>query len=46
MYRGQPSSVTQVQKDRDGLGHNSVNAIPNHEKYHFVSFGPQINQQK
>lgn len=45
VYRGQPSSITQVQKDRDGFIQHSVNAIPNHDKFHF-SFVPQINQQK
>lgn len=47
VYRGQPSTVTQVQRDRDGLLHQpSVNAIPNHGKIGSFAFGSQINQHR
>lgn len=47
VYRGQPSTVTQVQRDRDGILHQpSVNAIPNHGKIGSFAFGSQINQHR
>ncbi|KAJ3622705.1 hypothetical protein MTP99_018990 [Tenebrio molitor] len=46
VYRGQPSTVGQVQRDRDGLRHS--NAIPNYsgrgEKIGVISFGTQQQQ--
>ncbi|XP_037032249.1 mucin-5AC isoform X2 [Bradysia coprophila] len=45
VYRGQPSTVTQVQRDRDGLLHQpSVNAISTHGKIGSFAFGSQIGQ--
>ena len=39
VYRGQPSTVTQVQRDRDGIIHQpSVNAIPTQNKVGSFSF--------
>lgn len=39
VYRGQPSTVTQVQRDRDGLIHQpSVNAIPTQQKVGSFAF--------
>lgn len=48
VYRGQPSTVTQVQRDRDGIIHQpSVNAIPNnHGKIGSFAFGSQINNNQ
>lgn len=47
VYRGQPSTVGQVQRDRDGLRH--TNAIPNYggrsEKIGVISFGTQQQSQ-
>ncbi|KRG02470.1 uncharacterized protein Dmoj_GI16440, isoform J [Drosophila mojavensis] len=40
VYRGQPSTVSQVQRDRDGILHQaSINAIPNHGKIGSYTFG-------
>ncbi|XP_055296768.1 mucin-5AC [Sitodiplosis mosellana] len=44
VYRGQPSTVGQVQRDRDGLITQHVNALPSHGKVGSFSFGSQINQ--
>ncbi|XP_044257338.1 uncharacterized protein LOC123006716 isoform X2 [Tribolium madens] len=48
VYRGQPSTVGQVQKDRDGLRHS--NAIPTYngrsERIGVISFGTQQQQQQ
>ncbi|XP_059617787.1 mucin-2 [Phlebotomus argentipes] len=45
VYRGQPSTVGQVQRDRDGiLQQSSVNAIPSHGKVGSFAFGSQVNQ--
>jgi len=48
VYRGQPSTVGQVQRDRDGLRHS--NAIPNYnngrEKIGVISFGTQQQSQQ
>ncbi|XP_068916350.1 uncharacterized protein Cda5 isoform X3 [Tenebrio molitor] len=48
VYRGQPSTVGQVQRDRDGLRHS--NAIPNYsgrgEKIGVISFGTQQQQYR
>ncbi|XP_058980544.1 uncharacterized protein LOC101899401 isoform X2 [Musca domestica] len=42
VYRGQPSTVSQVQKDRDGILHQaSINAIPSNDKYSSYNFGSQ-----
>lgn len=42
VYRGQPSTVSQVQRDRDGILHQpSINAIPNHGKIGSFAFGSQ-----
>ncbi|XP_046804011.1 mucin-5AC isoform X6 [Lucilia cuprina] len=42
VYRGQPSTVSQVQKDRDGIIHQaSINAIPNNDKFSSYNFGTQ-----
>lgn len=42
VYRGQPSTVTQVQKDRDGIIlQPSVNAIPTQQKGGSYSYTPQ-----
>ncbi|KAM7351087.1 chitin deacetylase-like 5 [Cochliomyia hominivorax] len=42
VYRGQPSTVSQVQKDRDGIIHQaSINAIPNNDKFSSYNFGNQ-----
>lgn len=47
VYRGQPSTVTQVQRDRDGILHQpSVNAIPIHGKVGSFAFGSQIGQHR
>lgn len=43
VYRGQPSLIGQVQRDRDGT---SVNSIHNQGKIGSFSFGSQINQHK
>lgn len=43
VYRGQPSTVTQVQRDRDGiLLQPSVNAIPTQQKSGSFSFNSQL----
>ncbi|CAO1405303.1 unnamed protein product [Diamesa hyperborea] len=43
VYRGQPSTIGQVQRDRDGiLQQSSVNAIPNQAKIGSFAFGSQI----
>ncbi|XP_017854022.1 uncharacterized protein LOC108607618 isoform X1 [Drosophila busckii] len=41
VYRGQPSPVSQVQRDRDGIAiqQASINAIPNHGKIGSYAFG-------
>uniref|UniRef100_A0A1B0CKK7 Putative mucin-5ac-like protein n=1 Tax=Lutzomyia longipalpis TaxID=7200 RepID=A0A1B0CKK7_LUTLO len=45
VYRGQPSTVGQVQRDRDGIfQQSSVNAIPSHGKVGSYAFGSQVNQ--
>nr|XP_015837856.1 PREDICTED: chitin deacetylase 5 isoform X3 [Tribolium castaneum] len=48
VYRGQPSTIGQVQKDRDGLRHS--NAIPTYsgrsERIGVISFGTQQQQQQ
>ncbi|XP_031627349.1 uncharacterized protein LOC116343441 isoform X2 [Contarinia nasturtii] len=44
VYRGQPNTVGQVQRDRDGLITQHVNALPSHGKVGSFSFGSQINQ--
>jgi hypothetical protein len=42
--RGQHSTVTQVQRDRDGLIlQPNVNAIPNQQKGGSFSFGSQLS---
>lgn len=42
VYRGQPSTVSQVQRDRDGIIQQaSLNAIPNHGKIGSFAFGSQ-----
>ncbi|XP_067623837.1 mucin-2-like isoform X2 [Eurosta solidaginis] len=42
VYRGQPSTVSQVQRDRDGILHQaSINAIPSHGKIGSYAFGSQ-----
>ncbi|XP_055644926.1 mucin-2 isoform X2 [Toxorhynchites rutilus septentrionalis] len=42
VYRGQPSTVTQVQRDRDGiLQQPSVNAIPTHAKVGSFAYSAQ-----
>ncbi|XP_055711617.1 uncharacterized protein LOC129806847 isoform X3 [Phlebotomus papatasi] len=47
VYRGQPSTVGQVQRDRDGiLQQSSVNAIPSHGKVGSFAFGSQVNQYR
>lgn len=47
VYRGQPSTVGQVQRDRDGIfQQSSVNAIPNHGKIGSFAFGSQVNQHR
>ncbi|XP_055921158.1 uncharacterized protein LOC129952548 isoform X4 [Eupeodes corollae] len=47
VYRGQPSTVGQVQRDRDGILHQaSINAIPNHGKIGSFAYGAQINQYR
>ncbi|XP_055837090.1 uncharacterized protein LOC129905597 isoform X5 [Episyrphus balteatus] len=47
VYRGQPSTVGQVQRDRDGIIHQaSINAIPNHGKIGSFAYGAQINQYR
>lgn len=43
VYRGQPSTVGQVQRDRDGLITQHVNALPSHGKVGSFSFGSQVN---
>lgn len=45
VYRGQPSTVGQVQRDRDGIfQQQSVNAIPTQAKVgSFAYVNPQIN---
>ncbi|KDR09618.1 hypothetical protein L798_00411 [Zootermopsis nevadensis] len=52
VYRGQPSTVGQVARDRDGLRHQVTNAIPvpsgrvaSGEKIGVISFGSQQQQQ-
>ncbi|CRK87678.1 CLUMA_CG001471, isoform A [Clunio marinus] len=43
VYRGQPSTVTQVQRDRDGIIHQpSVNAIPTQQKGGSFVFNSQL----
>lgn len=43
VYRGQPSTVTQVQRDRDGILHQpSVNAIPTQTKVGSFAYVPQV----
>ncbi|GAB0091855.1 mucin-5AC [Sergentomyia squamirostris] len=45
VYRGQPSTVGQVQRDRDGiLQQSSINSIPSHGKVGSFAFGSQVNQ--
>ncbi|XP_023165748.2 uncharacterized protein LOC111595989 isoform X5 [Drosophila hydei] len=40
VYRGQPSTVSQVQRDRDGILHQaSINSIPTHGKIGSYTFG-------
>ncbi|XP_069702425.1 nuclear pore complex protein DDB_G0274915-like isoform X3 [Periplaneta americana] len=53
VYRGQPSTVGQVARDRDGLRHQVTNAIPappgrvaSGEKIGVISFGTQHQQQQ
>lgn len=46
VYRGQPSTIGQVQRDRDGLITQHVNALPSHGKVGSFSFGSQLNQHK
>ena len=46
VYRGQPSTVGQVQRDRDGLHHSSVNAIPNHGKFGSYAFEAAVQQHQ
>ncbi|XP_023721414.1 mucin-12 isoform X4 [Cryptotermes secundus] len=53
VYRGQPSTVGQVARDRDGLRHQVTNAIPappgrvaSGEKIGVISFGTQQQQQQ
>lgn len=46
VYRGQPSTVGQVQRDRDGLITQHVNALPSHGKVGSFSFGSQVNQHR
>uniref|UniRef100_A0A1A9W0I4 NodB homology domain-containing protein n=1 Tax=Glossina brevipalpis TaxID=37001 RepID=A0A1A9W0I4_9MUSC len=43
VYRGQPSTVSQVQRDRDGIIHQpNINVIPNHDKFSsYSSYGNQ-----
>uniref|UniRef100_A0A1A9ZJ06 Chitin-binding type-2 domain-containing protein n=1 Tax=Glossina pallidipes TaxID=7398 RepID=A0A1A9ZJ06_GLOPL len=45
VYRGQPSTVSQVQRDRDGIIHQpNLNAIPNHDKFNsYSSYGNQYS---
>jgi hypothetical protein len=39
VYRGQPSTVTQVQRDRDGIIHQpNINAIPTQQKVGSFAF--------
>lgn len=49
VYRGQPSTVSQVQRDRDGIIQQAnINAIPNQDKigsYSFVSTTPKLTPQ-
>ncbi|XP_036327997.1 uncharacterized protein LOC118740529 isoform X4 [Rhagoletis pomonella] len=46
VYRGQPSTVSQVQRDRDGIIHQaSINAIPNHGKIGSYAFGSQFRPE-
>lgn len=46
VYRGQPSTVSQVQRDRDGIIHPAnINSIPNQDKFNsYNSFGNQYNR--
>ncbi|XP_070065353.1 mucin-2 isoform X2 [Drosophila virilis] len=45
VYRGQPSTVSQVQRDRDGILHQaSINAIPNHGKIGSYTFGTAYSE--
>lgn len=46
VYRGQPNIIGQVQRDRDGAIHPSVNSIHNQGKIGSFAFGSQINQHK
>lgn len=40
VYRGQPSTVSQVQRDRDGIIHQaSINSIPQTGKIGSYAFG-------
>lgn len=44
VYRGQPSTVTQVQKDRDGIIlQSSVNAIPTQQKGGSFNYNSQLS---
>ncbi|XP_066155379.1 uncharacterized protein Cda5 isoform X4 [Euwallacea fornicatus] len=43
VYRGQPSTVGQVQRDRDGYRHSNV--LPTREKIGVISFGTQSQLQ-
>ncbi|KAL9928645.1 chitin deacetylase-like 5 [Glossina fuscipes fuscipes] len=45
VYRGQPSTVSQVQRDRDGIIHQpNLNVIPNHDKFNSYSgYGNQYS---
>lgn len=46
VYRGQPSTIGQVQRDRDGLITQHVNALPSHGKVGSFSFGSQLSPHK
>ncbi|XP_030079188.1 mucin-17 isoform X2 [Drosophila hydei] len=45
VYRGQPSTVSQVQRDRDGILHQaSINSIPTHGKIGSYTFGTAYSE--
>lgn len=44
VYRGQPSTVGQVQRDRDGIVQQSYNSIPNHGKVGSYSYTAAAQQ--
>lgn len=47
VYRGQPNTVGQVQRDRDGiLQQPSVNSIPHSGKLGSFAFGTQVNDNQ